>query len=951
MRLGMRKNWKWSLPLFSVLFISLSLLPSAAVAVLTPGTGVTWTMVDVVANSAGQVVAAPGGYLVTTGDINIAAGDTLTLSAGETVTFGDAGQIGVYGSLNVVGTEAEPVVLTKAALPEWNGIRVYDDGQLNFDHGRIERADYAVYFSGTNATAPASAITNAEVNEAGTAFHANNCYADIAISDATMDDVASGIVIENYYGSSVEIDTVTGTNISSSGLYFDGYYGSGLSVSNVNMTGMGAGGYGLGFYELSRYPASIDTVVMTGFATGLNLQYGGGQLTVSNSTFQQSSGDGIVIEYGFGDTIFSGCSSVDNADAGISIAPNSDYAAGDGSTISGCSFLRNGAEGIKAEKVAAVNLIGNTIEENTAAGLDLDFFVGGLVRGNTIQNNGDGIVTANSHRTYKAAETDYQWIEVNASNADDWLDSVDDDYLSEAEIGFAFPLAGADYSHFQMESNALIELETASGETDDISDYEGWAYVVDYNGDQTFIFARTDDWDEDSGPINEDHGGASVQVNGFGYKHFAAGDTDGDGTVVAEECMVMTWYTIHIDEPDVTPPNYNAFQVVIYPDGRIKWNTRFYDATIGEYSPIQGAYVNKADERLFIYASGMDPNQGSYLYDPQNLEEMHTRYYANDILSNGGYGVYGESPLADLFIGNTIESNADGVVFGAFAADPAEVTFTYNSIADNTNYNATSHATVSVDMKNNYWALTEAAGIDATIDDDEESGSLAAVFEPFLLEVPEIDCQAEAGPDQDVIEEDTVTLAGSNSAGAEAGVMAYLWAQESGASVTLSSTSVAAPTFDAPQVDAAGDTLVFQLTTTDIFGETTSDTVSIEVGDTPIPVTADAGADQDVVEGDTVNLQASNADGDDSAIATVAWTQVGGTTVALTDATRADASFVAPHVDADGEILTFQVSIVDIYANTTTDTVDINVSESAATNPTASSSGGSSSCFIGSLIN
>lgn len=78
----------------------------------------------------------------------------------------------------------------------------------------------------------------------------------------------------------------------------------------------------------------------------------------------------------------------------------------------------------------------------------------------------------------------------------------------------------------------------------------------------------------------------------------------------------------------------------------------------------------------------------------------------------------------------------------------------------------------------------------------------------------------DAGPDQLGFEPwvDTVTLAGDSSNGV------YVWSQLSGTAVTLSSASVALPTFTAPPGLASGESLVFRLSNGAI-----ADTVTITI--------------------------------------------------------------------------------------------------------------------------
>ena len=90
-----------------------------------------------------------------------------------------------------------------------------------------------------------------------------------------------------------------------------------------------------------------------------------------------------------------------------------------------------------------------------------------------------------------------------------------------------------------------------------------------------------------------------------------------------------------------------------------------------------------------------------------------------------------------------------------------------------------------------------------------------------------------------------------------------------------------------------------------------------------VPPVADAGSDQDVSEGDVVNLIGSSNDSD-GVIVSHLWTQLSGPTVTIINASTANASFTAPDVDAD-TVLTFQYQVIDDDGAPATDTVDVMV--------------------------
>ena len=88
-----------------------------------------------------------------------------------------------------------------------------------------------------------------------------------------------------------------------------------------------------------------------------------------------------------------------------------------------------------------------------------------------------------------------------------------------------------------------------------------------------------------------------------------------------------------------------------------------------------------------------------------------------------------------------------------------------------------------------------------------------------------------------------------------------------------------------------------------------------------VPPTANAGADQLVLVGATVNLGGSGTD-TDGTITTTAWTQTGGPAVALSAANTGTPSFTAPSAAA---ALVFELAVTDNAGATRTDTVTVNV--------------------------
>ncbi|MBL9119504.1 MAG: hypothetical protein JNL80_06305 [Phycisphaerae bacterium] len=177
----------------------------------------------------------------------------------------------------------------------------------------------------------------------------------------------------------------------------------------------------------------------------------------------------------------------------------------------------------------------------------------------------------------------------------------------------------------------------------------------------------------------------------------------------------------------------------------------------------------------------------------------------------------------------------------------------------------------------------------------------------------------DAGASQVVDEGDTVTLAATASDPEGQGIT-YTWTQVSGPAVSITGADGATPSFVAPE-GLTNTTIVLQCSVSD--GTNTSiDTVSILVNrDSDAPV-VDAGADQEVDEGDTVTLAATASDPEGAGLSYL-WTQTSGPPVVLVNATSANATFIAPNGVVNSDV-TFALRVTD-GAHTTMDTVTVSV--------------------------
>ena len=193
------------------------------------------------------------------------------------------------------------------------------------------------------------------------------------------------------------------------------------------------------------------------------------------------------------------------------------------------------------------------------------------------------------------------------------------------------------------------------------------------------------------------------------------------------------------------------------------------------------------------------------------------------------------------------------------------------------------------------------------------------------------DPTANAGTDQTVNDGDLVTLSGSGT-DPEDEALSYSWSQTGGSpTVTLTGATTATPSFTAPNL-TSDVTLTFTLTVT-AGGASDTDTVNVTVlaerpaDDTDLPppvfLSANAGPDQTVDEGDAVRLDGSGSTAPPGLETSYSWSQTGGSpTVTLTGATTATASFTAPSDLAADVTLRFRLTVT-AGGESDTDTVDV----------------------------
>ena len=208
---------------------------------------------------------------------------------------------------------------------------------------------------------------------------------------------------------------------------------------------------------------------------------------------------------------------------------------------------------------------------------------------------------------------------------------------------------------------------------------------------------------------------------------------------------------------------------------------------------------------------------------------------------------------------------------------------------------------------------------------------------------PEVD----AGPDQQVFEQQSVTLSGSAS-DADGSVVALEWRQFEGPAVLISDAGLETATFPAPRLTTS-ILLRFQLTATDDEGLSAGDEVNVLVQPVNAAPQVDAGDDQSLDDDVAAVFLVGTASDVDGSVVSSYWTQLSGPSVTIASAQSLSTSFVPPLVNGVTEIM-LRLVVTDDEGAHNSDEVVIELHPSGSPNTSPSVTVGAAQEVFGSTI-
>lgn len=416
--------------LFSALLASMLLLPAAASAYTTPGTGVNWTTQQLADSSGGSIVfdVVLSRY-ESSETITIAAGDTaaITTSLHIDTSFASNKDIVVHGMLTIGqnNVETDSVYISGETISDTTdgpgGIKVEETGHLTMvrtvlDGGGADGQDDGVYISGGEALIQRSTITGwmgyaTRISSAGIAEIVECLYKDNM--EYTMSvNLSSSLTLT---GSTLEGNNLNSPSSGKTAINIGTQGSNTAEIDSCTITGTPgnrSGGISVWNFTGTSQIATITSTTIENCAFGINVQGVGAYAEITDCTLQNNTAYSNAAISGSGVSIYAGGEAY--------IAHN---------TITGNYWgitIPSGGESTPA--TAHLGVAGSA--EYKAQG-------GNLIYGN--ENNGVGYNLYNNTALVQLAENNY-WGSADYAE----IDSTIIDGRDNASLGIVdiFPLSG-----------------------------------------------------------------------------------------------------------------------------------------------------------------------------------------------------------------------------------------------------------------------------------------------------------------------------------------------------------------------------------------------------------------------------------------------------------------------------------------------------------------------------
>ena len=428
------------------------------------------------------------------------------------------------------------------------------------------------------------------------------------------------------------------------------YAGWELLIENNTFTKNGESDYGAVYLDWGTSRAIIrNNVFNQNYYLGITIEGALSFSTIENNTLIANS---EYNEYGIYAYSMTESTIKDNKISGYQVGIYLSYSANniiEGNTIVNCEE-RALYIGLSNNHVVRYNILKNTTNSPEPLGAYLYYLDYSKFEGNILKANNHSalrIEYSSNVSLFEIPPVEYQWIELNPENADVII--TGDDIYETYTLPFTFPFFGRDIVNITVNTNGLIELLEA-GESPDIRGGYNTHIRKRHLGRIDAIFALNDDL----AAVGDGYVAVYNLTDKVVIDYFVITYPDWD-----YYGFINNWNNFNITEYHL------RFQVILYSDGRIRWNIKKFnplsnygDFWVGVYSKEENAEGVIKDE-LYQFNIG---DGKSYEFSGEPRELMKNDIIAYNILENSSYrGIYARDSGSLLIKGNDLSNFHDAI--------------------------------------------------------------------------------------------------------------------------------------------------------------------------------------------------------------------------------------------------------------------------------------------------